>query len=118
MAVIGHKGTFPVKKTDFLKVMNFPEEWLSSGMYPDELFHGQLAIYKPGDEQGSEHDRNGAFHWWLRRNPSKAQLSNLLRLAALDSETLMALDVLSYIEKSAAFDEELATKARALFPRR
>lgn len=105
-----------MQKADFLKLMRYPDEWLSSDMYPDELFAGQLAMYKPGDEKGSEHDRNGAFHWWLRRNPSKIQLLGLLRLAALDPDALMARDVLSYIEKSSEFDEELAVEARALFP--
>ena len=89
-------------KSEFLKLMRFPTEWESLGMYPDELFAGQLAIYKPGDEQGAEHDRNGAFHWWLRRKPSEEELEALYRLASLDPDPLLGQDLLQYLDKAKA----------------
>ena len=52
----------PMTKIEFLKLMRFPTEWDTLGMYPDELFAFQLAHYEPGHEEGAEHDRNGAFH--------------------------------------------------------
>ena len=104
-------------KPEFLELMRYPKEWLTLDMYPDELFHGQLSLYVPGDERASEHDRNGAFHWWLRRQPSKAELQNLLRLAALDPEPTLADDLRQYIRKATAFDEQVAALDRELFTR-
>lgn len=107
-----------MNKTEFLQLMGFPHEWLSSGMYVDDLFAWQLAGYVPGHEEGAEHDRNGAFHWWLRKNPDKPHLSRLLHLAASDPDPLLGLDVLSYIEKSPQYDDELALQASRLFAAR
>ena len=83
--------------------MNFPDGWERWGLYPDELFQGQLAMYRPGDEKGSEHDRNGAFHWWLKRSPSKVVLEKLLLLADKDSDPVMASDIRQHIAR--ALDE-------------
>jgi hypothetical protein len=96
-------------------LMRFPDEWVTFDMYPDELFHWQLAGYEPGHEDGAEHDRNGAFHWWLRRRPTRSQLKNLLRLAALDPDRLLGDDLRKYIAKADAFDEELAKLDSKLF---
>jgi len=84
-------------KTEFLKIMGSPEEWESWGLYPDELFQGQMSLYRPGDEVGSEHDRNGAFHWWLKRRPAKDVLVKLLILAEKDVDQVMAGDVRQHI---------------------
>jgi len=84
-------------KTEFLKLMRFPEEWESWGLYPDELFQGQVSLYRSGDEFGSEHDRNGAFHWWLKRGPAKDVLAKLLLLADKDVDPVMAADVRQHI---------------------
>ena len=81
----------------FLDLMSFPKEWLEYGMYPDELFNFQLHLYQPGDEEGSEHYRNGAFHWWLKRELTTEQLSNLVKLTFLDSDSLMGNDVRDYM---------------------
>ena len=105
-------------KSEFLKLMHFPAEWVSLGMYPDELFQWQLAGYQPGHEEGSEHDRNGAFHWWLRRQPSKTELENLLRLAALDPDPMLGDDLRQYIRKATAFNEQVAALDRELFAHR
>lgn len=96
-----------LSKEEFLKKMNFPKEWLDWGMYPDELFEGQMALYQPGDEEGSEHDRNGAFHWWLKRNPSKEQLKKLIALSFLEPDVSVGGDVRHYIAQSENCDEEI-----------
>jgi hypothetical protein len=102
-------------KTQFLKLMRFPNEWTSFEMYPDELFQWQFATYEPGHEEGSEHDRNGAFHWWLRRTPTRDQLQKLLRLAALDPDPLLASDLRNYIRKASTYDDQLAQLDLELF---
>jgi hypothetical protein len=102
-------------KAQFLKLMQFPIEWTSFEMYPDELFQWQLATYEPGHEAGSEHDRNGAFHWWLRRTPNRDQLQKLLRLAALDPDPLLGTDLRNYIRKAAAYDDRIARLELELF---
>lgn len=105
-------------KLDFLQLMCFPVEWITLEMYPDELFQWQLAGYQPGHEEGAEHDRNGAFHWWLRRPPTKIELEKLLRLAALDLDPLLGEDLRQYIRKASAFDEQLAVLDRELYAHR
>ncbi|MBT2116106.1 hypothetical protein KK141_01060 [Dyella sp. LX-66] len=80
--------------------MKFPPEWEEWGLYPDELFLEQWALYRSGDEAGSEHDRNGAFHWWLRQKPGLEILEKLLVLTELDRDPVMALDVRRYVEKA------------------
>lgn len=102
-------------KDDFLKLMKFPPEWASLGMYPDELFQWQKSGYKTGHEQGAEHDRNGAFHWWLRRPPSKAELEKLVRLAALDPDRALGEDLRNYIRKADAFDDDVERLDNQLF---
>lgn len=95
-------------KMEFLKLMKFPTEWETFGMYPDDLFQSQVSRYEVGHEEGSEHDRNGAFHWWLRRELNREQLEKLLRLTILDPDVALGADVRTYIRKAAAFDSELA----------
>jgi hypothetical protein len=97
-----------MKKHEFLGLMKFPMEWESLGMYPEDLFASQVGRYKPGHEEGSEHDRNGAFHWWLRQDPSRDQLERLLRLTFLDPDTALGEDVRTYIRKSSEYDAQLA----------
>lgn len=76
-------------------------------MYPDDLFQWQVSRYELGHEEASEHDRNGAFHWWLRRDPNRDQLELLLRLAILDPDPLLAADVRKHIRQAEAFDDSL-----------
>jgi hypothetical protein len=97
-----------VTKAEFLKLMNFPTEWDRFSMYPDELFQSQVTRYQVGHEEASEHDRNGAFHWWLRRGPDRDQLEKLLRLTFLDPDPALGADVRDYIRRNAAFDSQLA----------
>lgn len=98
--------------------MSFPDEWLEYDMYPDELFIIQFDGYEIGNEDGSEHDRNGAFHWWLKKKPNKEELMKLTRLTFLDSEQLMAEDVRSYILKASSFDKEVEELMKELYMNR
>ena len=94
-------------KGEFLKLMNFPDEWELWGMYPDELYEKQRSRYRPGHEEASEHDRNGAFQWWIRKNPSTDHLRNLLRLTYLDPDNHMAGDVRERLRRADNYTEEL-----------
>jgi len=94
-------------RQEFMALMRFPHRWEELGMYPEELFQEQLKGYKPGHEEGAEHDRNGALHWWLRRDPDKSVLLKLVELCALDPDPLMAADVLSYIRRAKGCDADV-----------
>ena len=85
---------------DFLKIMEFPAEWSEWDMLPPELICLQLDGYEVGHELSPEYDRNGAFHWWLNKNPpmSKEEIKKLYELTYLDSDQIMAGDVRRYIE--------------------
>jgi hypothetical protein len=102
-------------RSEFLAKMRFPPEWESLEMYPDDLFSWQISSYVPGHEQSPEHDRNGAFHWWLRKAPSSRELAKLLRLVALDPDIALASDVRGHIRQSKSFDSDLANLERQLF---
>lgn len=105
-----------MEKKQFLMQMHFPVEWLTFDLYPDELFIGQIESYQAdNDGEFSEHYRNGAFHWWLKRNPTKEVLMKLIHLTFLDLEQLMADDVRSYIIKSDSFDNELIEEMKNLY---
>ena len=95
-------------KIEFLTRMKFPIEWITWGMYPDELAKLQVPKYEPNHENGSEHDRNGAFHWWLKRNPTKEQLIKLVRLSFLDEDQVMGGDVRQYILLAKNCDEDIS----------
>lgn len=102
-------------KQEFLRLMRFPDEWMARDMYPDELFEWQVSGYRHGHENGAEHDRNGAFHWWLRNKLTREQLENLLYLAACDPDPLLGNDLRQYISQHPAFDTELAKLENRLF---
>jgi hypothetical protein len=89
-----------VTKTDFAKLMRFPGEWILWDLYPDELFEAQFRMYRPDDENGAEHDRNGAFHWWLKRNPGVDVLEKLYELTLLDEDQVMAGDARRHISEA------------------
>lgn len=102
-------------KLEFLRLMKFPREWIDFDMYPDELFSIQASNYQPGHESGAEHDRNGAFHWWLRRKPTKDRILNLLRLAALDPDPFLGQDLRQYLRRAESFDEDASVLEQQLF---
>jgi hypothetical protein len=86
-----------MNKSEFLNLMGYPSEWLEWNMYPDELFQKQLEMYREGDERGAEHDRNGAFHWWLKQDITADRLENLVSLTFKDPDPIMARDVRKHI---------------------
>ena len=98
---------FSMTKNEFLKLMNFPAEWELWEMYPDELYETQISRYRSGHEDGSEHDRNGAFHWWIRKNPNSDQLRKLLKLTYLDPDIHMAEDVRERLRRVENYIKEL-----------
>ncbi len=80
-------------KTRFLKDYGFPPEWETWGLYPNELFEGQLRATADDEKpHPDEHLRYGAFTWWLRRHRelSEENLIQLCRLAALDPDPGMS----------------------------
>jgi hypothetical protein len=80
----------------WLKFMKFPEEWASWDLLPRELQELQSDRYELGQEHASEHDRHGAFQWWLKRDPSPEILVKLARLTWLDPDPKMS----DYVRKS------------------
>lgn len=87
-------------KFEYLKRLCFPNEWLAWGMYPDDLWSMYKDGYRPEHDNSPEHDRNGAFHWWLARSPSGADLRRLVRLSFLDPDQIMASDVRIYLRRA------------------
>jgi len=88
-----------MNKAEFLSLMGYPPEWIEWEMYPDTLFEKQFEMYRAGDERGAEHDRNGAFHWWLKQNLTADQLAKLVALSFKDPDPIMADDVRRHIER-------------------
>lgn len=76
----------------WLLLMGFPPEWKSWGLIPDELVALQLNRYAHGDEsyRHPEHNRHGAFQWWLKKEPDSKILLKLARLTWLDLDEPMA----------------------------
>lgn len=101
-----------MERIEFMRLMEFPEGWLEPGMYPQDLFEGQLASYTPGSEAASEHFRNGAFHWWLKRAPTEDQLIKLAALSRADPDQLMGKDVQKYIRLAAAYTSKVENAVR------
>jgi len=99
-----------MKIEEYLKLMKFPNEWRGLNMLPSEEWLNELiSTHEPGNEEASEHDRNGAFHWWLRQEPAEEQLINLVKLTYLDPDPIMAKDVRSYIQKASNFTSNVET---------
>ena len=81
--------------------MLVPKEWKELGMLPETSYLMELiSTYKSGMENSSEHDRNGFFHWWLKKDPTEKQLIKLAKLTLVEPDIHMAKDVQSYILKS------------------
>lgn len=98
-------------KKEFIKLMRYPREWVEWDMLPDELITEQLAEYKPGS--AAERYRIEAFHFWLRREPSKDILLKLIRLSYVDPDPLMGFCLRKdHIAKAENADEEVARALR------
>lgn len=90
---------------EYLELMRFPREWKDYGLIPEVLLCQLIATYEPGMEHASEHDRDGVFHWWLKKSPDKTVLTQLIALSYLDPDQLMAADVRSHIAVSPHADD-------------
>lgn len=98
-------------KKELIKLIQYPREWVEWAMLPDELIAEQLAKYKPGSV--AQHYRIAAFHFWLRREPSKDILLKLIRLSYVDPDPLMAYCLRKdHIAKAENADEEVARALR------
>ena len=93
--------------TDWLELMQFPPEWAAWNLVPAELATVQMAGYQPGHEEASEHDRHGAFQWWLTQQPSPEVLVQLARLSWLDPDPPMAQYVRDCIAKQSSYNAEV-----------
>ena len=97
-----------VTPDEYLSLMQFPEEWRTLNMIPDDEWLSEaVRLYRPGHEDGSEHDRYGAFQFWLRRYPSKDQLMNLVKLSFLDPDPPMASAVRNDVSESPNCDGDV-----------
>lgn len=98
---------------EFIKLMEFPREWVEWGMLPDELLSRQIAEYEAGSERGSAQYRSHAFHFWLQRRPSKDVLLKLAQLSFLDPDPLIAYSLRKdYIAKAENADDDVARALR------
>lgn len=91
----------------WLELMRFPPEWVAWHMIPEALAAIQLAGYEPGHEDASEHDRHGAFQWWLKQQPAPEILVQLARLSWLDPDPLMARHVRDCIARQSGDNAEV-----------
>ncbi|PIE42653.1 MAG: hypothetical protein CSA49_00035 [Gammaproteobacteria bacterium] len=68
-------------------------------MYPDELATIQIAEYRKGHEDGSEHTRFGAFLWWISKLCCQSQYELLMKLSYLEPDKGMAEHVRARLEE-------------------
>jgi hypothetical protein len=92
----------------YLQIMNVPPQWNEWRMLPDEEYlQALIRSYETGMENASEHDRNGMFHWWLKKDPNEEQLVNLAKLTLLDPDQLMANDVREHIRRASSYSKNV-----------
>lgn len=94
--------------SDWLKLMQFPPEWTAWNLIPFALATEQLSGYEPGHEAASEHDRHGAFQWWLRQQPGPDVLVRLAQLSWLDPDPPMGQYVRDCIARQSGNNAEVA----------
>lgn len=92
---------------EWLALMNFPAQWSEGGLLPEELQSIQLNGYEPGHEGAPEHDRHGAFQWWLQREVPKETIIRLTRLTWLDPDPLMGGYVRECLAKKYGEDKDI-----------
>jgi hypothetical protein len=93
---------------EYLKLMEFPQEWGDWEMVPESFASLQASQCELGDENAPEHDRHGMFQWWLRQEPDATKLVLLARLSWLDPDEPMAASVRKAISKQTNFSSEVA----------
>ena len=102
---------------EYFELMRFPPEWVAWGMFPAEHAQEQMALYEPGHEHGSEHDRHGCFQWWLRQDLSAEKLVTLARLSWLDPDEPMGGYVRECIAKHADYTPQIEQALRVRYER-
>ena len=93
----------------YLKLMEFPPEWISWEILPLDFITEQARSYQPGHETSSEHDRHATFQWWLKQHPSAEKLVLLARLTWLDPDQVMADSIRQAIASQPDHSEAVAT---------
>lgn len=93
---------YNISKEAFLKLLNYPSQWLGLDMYPDELFQLQLSYYDLGSERASEHYRCSAFYWWLHQKLNSEIIRKYTELTYLDPDSLMGESARQDLEKKIA----------------
>ena len=101
----------------WLELMQFPPEWLAWHLLPEELAAIQLAGYEPGHEDASEHDRHGAFQWWLKSDPEPEVLIQLAKLSWLDPDAPMGGYVRKCIGEMPSCNSEVRDALNAPYQR-
>lgn len=93
---------------EYLEMMRFPKEWRELQMVPDDDYiKDQVFKLKPGMEHTPEHARHDAFHYWLAREPSTAQLEALTQLSIVDPDAEMGESIRAEILKLGNCDDRL-----------
>jgi len=105
-------GLKSMTRSEWLALMKFPTEWSEWELLPEELLAAQIQGYEPGHENATEHDRHGAFQWWLKREPPEAVLVQLAQLSWLDPDPSMGGYVRECIAKARAFSPAVAQALR------
>jgi len=84
---------------EYFELMSFSPDWKTLDMLPPSDFVQVLIdTYEPGMENASEHDRNGCFHYWLQRELTEIQLTNLKHLAKHDPDKALCSDILQRLQ--------------------
>ena len=96
-----------MNKKQFLERLNFPNEWLSLDLYPDNLFQIQLDEYELEHVDSSEHTRNGAFTWWLHQEISVDVLKKLAVISLVEPDAPLRDDLQKRIRNAKGFNEEV-----------
>ena len=81
-----------ISKDEFLRKLEFPDEWVRLGLYTHEIYSVQLEEYErnQGSEEAPEHYRYGAFWLWFRQNPDASVIERLLAAAIADPDPAMS----------------------------
>lgn len=93
---------YNISKEAFLKLLNYPPQWLEWDMYPDEFFELQLSYYDLGSERASEHYRCSAFYGWLHQKLDSEIIRKYIELTHLDPDEHMGYFARQDLERKVA----------------
>ena len=94
-------------RSEYLRLMHFAPEWEEWGLISNEWLEGAMSTYEQGMENASEHDRNGQFHWRIKRDPSMEELVLLSKLSWLEPDHQMAEGWRDYIRQANNYSPEV-----------